>query len=58
MQLTLSLLALASTAAAVAKAGFEFPADVPMDKRQTEGPRYECHANCGESSRRSSEACN
>ena len=40
-----------SAAAAVSKVGFEFPADVPLNKRQTEGPRYECHANCGMSRR-------
>lgn len=33
-------------ASAVATA-FEFPASVPMNKRQTEGPSYDCHANCG-----------
>ncbi|KAM3532130.1 hypothetical protein NHJ13051_000506 [Beauveria bassiana] len=27
--------------------GFEFPASVPLSKRQTSGPAYECHANCG-----------
>mgnify|MGYP000871441820 CR=1 FL=1 len=38
---------LASSAVAVARTGFEFPDSVPMHKRQTSGPSYECHANCG-----------
>lgn len=38
---------LASSVVAVARTGFEFPDSVPMHKRQTSGPSYECHANCG-----------
>lgn len=50
MQLTSSIVSLgflASAASAIALEGFEFPDFVPMHKRQTEGPSYECHANCG-----------
>ncbi|POR33768.1 Uncharacterized protein TPAR_06042 [Tolypocladium paradoxum] len=38
---------LASAAAAAAAPGFQFPDTVPLEKRQTEGPAYQCHANCG-----------
>lgn len=45
----LALCSMASTAVAVSKVSFEFPDSVPMSKRQTDGPSYECHADCGES---------
>ncbi|OAQ65021.1 hypothetical protein VFPPC_13982 [Pochonia chlamydosporia 170] len=38
---------LASTAIAAANPGFDFPDAVPVAKRQTSGPSYECHASCG-----------
>lgn len=48
MKLTLiSLGLMASTAVAVASPGFDFPDSVPMDKRATTGPAYQCHAKCG-----------
>lgn len=50
MQLISSIVtlgSLASTAIAVSEVGFEFPDSVPMSKRQTDGPSYECHADCG-----------
>jgi hypothetical protein len=50
MRLTTSLVAIGSVASLVTAAatpGFEFPDTVPMHKRQTEGPAYECHASCG-----------
>ena len=42
-------LAAASVLALVSAAPepFVFPDAVPLDKRQTSGPKYECHANCG-----------
>ncbi|KAH7318283.1 hypothetical protein B0I35DRAFT_478802 [Stachybotrys elegans] len=45
----LSLLTLGPVlaAAAVSRDAFEFPDTVPMEKRQTSGPSYECHADCG-----------
>ncbi|KAL6849218.1 hypothetical protein ACO1O0_008748 [Amphichorda felina] len=50
MQLISSILvlgSLASTAVALSNLGFEFPDTVPMSKRQTSGPAYECHSDCG-----------
>ncbi|KAF7562311.1 hypothetical protein G7046_g1820 [Stylonectria norvegica] len=50
MQLTciaLGLGSLATLAAASARSGFEFPDSVPLSRRQTSGPVYECHSNCG-----------
>lgn len=53
MQLTytafvLGSLATLAAANAPAKREFQFPDTVPMHKRQTSGPAYECHASCGE----------
>ncbi|KAJ6438245.1 hypothetical protein O9K51_08837 [Purpureocillium lavendulum] len=42
----IALGSLAASAAAAAAPGFQFPAAVPLDKRQTSGPAYECHAHC------------
>jgi hypothetical protein len=39
------VLALASASAAE----FQFPDSVPMHKRQTSGPKFECHSACGKS---------
>ncbi|KID94846.1 hypothetical protein MAJ_09198, partial [Metarhizium majus ARSEF 297] len=50
MRFTASALAIgavASLAAAVANPDFSFPDIVPMAKRQTSGPAYQCHASCG-----------
>ncbi|EFY98091.1 hypothetical protein X797_009064 [Metarhizium robertsii] len=50
MRFTASALAIgavASLAAAVANPDFNFPDIVPMAKRQTSGPAYQCHASCG-----------
>ncbi|KAJ6786641.1 hypothetical protein PWT90_09405 [Aphanocladium album] len=48
MHFVTSLVAIGSVASlASASVGFEFPAAVPLSKRQTSGPAYECHANCG-----------
>ncbi|KAI9149919.1 hypothetical protein HJFPF1_09665 [Paramyrothecium foliicola] len=50
MQMTYSLLALgsmATMAAALSKADFVYPDTVPMHKRQSEGPAFECHSACG-----------
>ncbi|KAJ4165656.1 hypothetical protein LMH87_007280 [Akanthomyces muscarius] len=48
MHFVASLVAVGSIASlASASAGFEFPAAVPLSKRQTSGPAYNCHANCG-----------
>lgn len=46
MHFTTSAIVGILAASSVATA-FQFPDNVPMDKRQTEGPSYECHANCG-----------
>ncbi|PNY28911.1 Uncharacterized protein TCAP_01171 [Tolypocladium capitatum] len=40
------VVALGSLASAAA-AGFQFPDAVPLERRQTDGPAYQCHANCG-----------
>lgn len=52
MRFTASALAIgavASLAAAVANPDFfSFPDIVPMAKRQTSGPAYQCHASCGQ----------
>jgi hypothetical protein len=37
----------ATLATAAAKPDFEFPSVVPLARRQTSGPDYECHASCG-----------
>lgn len=48
MHFVASLVAVGSMASlASASVGFEFPASVPLSKRQTSGPAYNCHANCG-----------
>ncbi|OAA80565.1 hypothetical protein LEL_00110 [Akanthomyces lecanii RCEF 1005] len=48
MHFVASLVAVGSIASlASASVGFEFPAAVPLSKRQTSGPAYNCHANCG-----------
>ncbi|KAM5344971.1 hypothetical protein ACJ41O_010833 [Fusarium nematophilum] len=49
MQLTYTVVlgSLASLAAASIKREFQFPDSVPLSRRQTSGPEYECHANCG-----------
>ncbi|UNI18589.1 hypothetical protein JDV02_004847 [Purpureocillium takamizusanense] len=50
MHLAASLIALgslAASAAAAAAPGYQYPDFVPLHKRQTSGPSYECHANCG-----------
>ncbi|TWU73413.1 hypothetical protein ED733_003695 [Metarhizium rileyi] len=50
MRITASTLlvgALVSVATALARPGFQFPDAVPLAKRQTSGPSYECHASCG-----------
>ncbi|KAG9252274.1 uncharacterized protein F5Z01DRAFT_676154 [Emericellopsis atlantica] len=51
MQLTsiAAIGAFATAAAAVnLERGFTYPASVPhVEKRQTSGPKYECHSNCG-----------
>ncbi|EJP68962.1 uncharacterized protein BBA_01997 [Beauveria bassiana ARSEF 2860] len=49
MHFVASLVAVGSAVslASAGSIGFEFPASVPLSKRQTSGPAYECHANCG-----------
>ncbi|KAF4975022.1 hypothetical protein FZEAL_8143 [Fusarium zealandicum] len=50
MQLTYTAVVLGSLAAvasASVKREFQFPDTVPLSRRQTSGPEYECHANCG-----------
>lgn len=45
---TLVLGVFASAAVAVNTArSLQFPDTVSLSERQSEGPRYECHANCG-----------
>ncbi|KAM3431461.1 hypothetical protein NHJ13734_007281 [Beauveria thailandica] len=49
MHFVASLVAVGSAVslASAGSIGFEFPASVPLSKRQTSGPAYDCHANCG-----------
>ncbi|ODA82461.1 hypothetical protein RJ55_00968 [Drechmeria coniospora] len=52
MRVTTSVVVLGSLASAVAAAAaaagsFQFPESVPLHSRQTQGPSYQCHANCG-----------
>ncbi|KAM3514407.1 hypothetical protein MY11210_001961 [Beauveria gryllotalpidicola] len=49
MHFVASLVAVGSAAslASAGSIGFEFPASVPLSKRQTSGPAYDCHASCG-----------
>ncbi|KND93681.1 hypothetical protein TOPH_01411 [Tolypocladium ophioglossoides CBS 100239] len=42
-----SVASAAAAAAAAAAPGFQFPDAVPLEKRQTDDPSYQCHANCG-----------
>lgn len=47
MHFVASLVAVGSIASLASASGFEYPASVPLSKRQTSGPAYDCHANCG-----------
>lgn len=50
MQLTQSIVVLGSltaSAIAVARPAFVIPDFVPVERRQTSGPVYECHSDCG-----------
>ncbi|CAM1508020.1 Fc.00g048680.m01.CDS01 [Cosmosporella sp. VM-42] len=44
---TFALSSLATLATATVNVGFQFFDTVALNKRQTSGPAYECHSNCG-----------
>ncbi|KAF5012458.1 hypothetical protein FDECE_1510 [Fusarium decemcellulare] len=50
MQLTYTAVVLgsqATLASGLTQREFQFPDSVPLSRRQTSGPEYQCHANCG-----------